>query len=125
MFTLIVIPTLQNDRLNRGYYLLLYVLPYLCTFAPSKITLQSFSLLGTYASTLYIGKTPKTALFAIYRLFSLDSTYFAVSVSLQPSFSVFVFTRFFVSQNLCVKHYASYVYSCKVKMYVHAGYYDK
>lgn len=43
-FTLIVISTLQNDRLNRGYWLLLYVLPYLCTFAARKPSLQPFSI---------------------------------------------------------------------------------
>ena len=46
MFTRIAISTLQNDRLKRGYYLLLYVLPYLCTFAPSEIT---------FAAVFYIG----------------------------------------------------------------------
>lgn len=39
--------------------MLLYVLPYLCTFAALKSPLQPFSLLGTYASTLYIGKRLK------------------------------------------------------------------
>ena len=65
MFTQIAISTLQNDRLNRGYCMLLYVFPIFAPLHPQIITLQPFSILGTYASTLYIGKTPKTLLFAV------------------------------------------------------------
>ena len=53
------ISTLQYDRLNRGYCMLLSVFPIFAPLQPEKITLQLFSLLGTYASTLYIGKRLK------------------------------------------------------------------
>lgn len=65
MFTQIAISTLQNDRLNRGYWLLLYVLPYLCTFAARKITLAAVFYICMCARTLYIRKKPKTLLFAV------------------------------------------------------------
>ena len=58
MFTQIVISTLQNDRLNRGYYLLLYVLPYLCTFA------AVFLIMYVCAYLIYREK-PKTLLFDV------------------------------------------------------------
>lgn len=83
MFTHIAISALQNDRLNRGYSLVLYVLPYLCTFAPRKSRLQPFSLLGTYASTLYIGKSLKPHYLSFIGFFSL-TRYKSVFVSLQP-----------------------------------------
>lgn len=42
MFTQIVISTLQNDRLNRGYCVLISVFPIFATLHPQKITLQPF-----------------------------------------------------------------------------------
>ena len=53
------ISTLQNDRLNRCKGMLLYVLPYLCTFAPSKITFAAVFYNVVCARTLYIRKSLK------------------------------------------------------------------
>lgn len=64
-FTLIAISTLQSDRLNRGYWLLLYVLPYLCTFAARKIIFAAVFYICICACTLYIGETSKSVLFAV------------------------------------------------------------
>nr|DAG84694.1 MAG TPA: hypothetical protein [Caudoviricetes sp.] len=56
---------MQYDRLNRGYYLLLYVLPYLCTFAPSKITFAAVFYIGSVRAYLIYREKHKTALFAV------------------------------------------------------------
>lgn len=69
MFTLIVISTLHNDRLNRGYYLLLYVLPYLCTFAPLKITFAAVFFMMYVCVYLIYREKPKTLLFDVYSRF--------------------------------------------------------
>lgn len=69
--------------------------------------MQPFSLLGTYASTLYIGKTPKSVLFAVcsgFPVLYVVSTIFLL-VRLQPSFLfsfslAFCFTKF-MCETLC------------------------
>ena len=77
-FTLIVISTLQNDKLNRGYWLLLYVLPYLCTFAARKIIFAAVFYNVVGARTLYIGKSikphylPFAAVFRLICMFALS-----------------------------------------------------
>lgn len=42
-----------------GYCVIIYVFPFFAPLQPEKSSLQPFSLLGTYASTLYIGKRLK------------------------------------------------------------------
>ena len=123
MFTQIVISTLQNDRLNRGYCVLLYVLPIFAPLQPSKITLQPFSLYVVCARTLYIGKTSIRVLFAVcsrFPSYMYVCTIFRfwyvcrrliwyVSLSrlfINKAWCLQWFT--FVPRNLCVKHYASF-----------------
>ena len=64
-FTRIAISTLQYDMLNRGYWLLLCVLPYLCTFAARKIIFAVVFYICMCACTLYIGETSRSVLFAV------------------------------------------------------------
>lgn len=52
--------------------MLLYVFPIFARLQPEKSSLQPFSLLGTYASTLYIGKRLKAYYLVFIGFFSLD-----------------------------------------------------
>ena len=52
--------------------MLLSVSPIFAPLQPEKSSLQPFSYNVVGARTLYIRKTPKTLLFAVYRFFSLD-----------------------------------------------------
>ena len=65
MFTQIVISTLQNDRLNPGFCVLLSVLPIFAPLQPEKITFAAVFYNVVCARTLYIRETPKTALFDV------------------------------------------------------------
>lgn len=60
---------MQNDRLNRDYCMLLSVSPIFAPLQPEKIIFAAVFIYVLCACTLYIGKTPKTLLFAVYRLF--------------------------------------------------------
>ena len=121
--------------------------PIFASLHPKKSPLHPFSLLGTYASTLYIGKRlkayylPFAAVFVFarqkvsvlpfeylcsrFRVLYVCQYYLQLLVRLQPSFFCFRFHSLFVSRNLCVKHYASFVCLCKFNMYIYARYYDK
>lgn len=118
MFTLIVISTLQNDRLNRGYYLLLYVLPYLCTFAPSKITFAAVFYIGSgRAYLIYIWKSLKRFYLmfaAVFRLACMFALYLVFG-TFAAVFFRFRFHSLFVSRKLCVKQYASLCISMQSK----------
>ena len=65
IFTQIVISTLQNKWLNRGYCVLLSVFPILAPLQPSKTTFAAVFYNVVGARTLYIRETPKTVLFAV------------------------------------------------------------
>ena len=60
---------MQYDRLNRGYCMLLYVFLIFAPLQHHKITFAAVFYNVVCARTLYIGKTSKTLLFAVYRLF--------------------------------------------------------
>ena len=65
--------------LNRGYWLLLYFAPYLCTFAPRKIIFAVVFYICMCACTLYIGETSRSVLFAVcsrFRVLYVVSTIF-------------------------------------------------
>jgi hypothetical protein len=49
--------------------MLLYVFPIFAPLHPHKITFAAVFIYVVCARTLYIGKTSKTLLFAVYRLF--------------------------------------------------------
>ena len=102
---------MQNDRLNRGYCLLIYVLPIFAPLQPSKIMFAAVCSICVCARTVYIGKTSKSVLFDVCGLFL--SGYYMLVLSFVFCTLAAVFFRFrlhslFVPWNLCVKHYASF-----------------
>ena len=102
---------MQNDRLNRGYCALIYVLPIFAPLQPSKIMFAAVFLYVVCARTLYIRDTTKTVLFAVCSRFLV--WYYMLVLSFDFGTLAAVFFRFrlhslFVPRNLCVKHYASF-----------------
>lgn len=105
MFTQIAISTLQNGRLNRGYYLLLYVLPYLCTFAPSKITFAAVFLIMYVCAYLIYREKPKTLLFDVcsrFPSYMYVCTIFRFWYVCSRLFDTFQLSRLFLNKVLCL-----------------------
>lgn len=117
--------------------MLLYVFPIFAPLHPKKSPLQPFSLLGTYASTLYIGKRLK----AYYLPFAAVFVFARQKVSVLPF--EYLCSRF-LADNVCqyylcfwyaCKHISSkfnpwfymqvFVYLCSIEMYIYAIYYGK
>ena len=98
IFTQTVISTLQNDRLNRGYYLLLYVLPYLCTFA------AVFLIMYVCAYLIYREK-PKTLLFDVcsrFPSYMYVCTIFRFRYVCSRLFDTFQLSRLFLNKVWCL-----------------------
>ena len=119
---------MQYGRLNMGLLRDYIDFHYLCTFAARKNHFAAVFFIMYACEYLIYRKTPKSVLFAVYRLFlarqkvlsfmfaffaavfvfymyvSTIFSYWYVCIRL---FSVFVFTRFLFHEN-CVKHYASF-----------------
>ena len=102
----------------------LYLL-HLCS--PKNHLCSRFLYMVLCACTLYIGKTPKTLLFAVCSRFRVlyVVSYISFLVRLYPSFSVFVFTRFLFHENYVWNIMQVSVCLCKFNMYIYARYYDK
>nr|DAW39405.1 MAG TPA: hypothetical protein [Bacteriophage sp.] len=60
---------MQYNRLNRGYCVILPVFSIFSPLHPHKTTFAAVFFIMYVVCTLYIGKTHKSVLFAVYRLF--------------------------------------------------------
>ena len=117
--------------------MIIQVFPIFAPLQPEKSRLQPFSLLGTYASTLYIGKSLKPH----YLPFAAVFLFVRQKVSVLPF--EYLCSRF-LADNVCqyylcfwyaCKHISSkfnpwfdmqvFVYLCNIEMYIYAVCYDK
>lgn len=105
-FTQIVIYTLQNDRLNRGYCLLLSVFAIFAPLQPGKTTFAAVFYNVVCARTLYIGKTSKTAFIWCLWAFSLlilhVSTIFRFWYVCSRLCDTFKLSRLFLNKAWCL-----------------------
>lgn len=94
---------MQNDRLNRGYCMLLSVFTIFAPLQPHKITFAAVFFIRYVCEYLIYRETPKSVLFARLQPFSSLMIYVILSFYFDTVAAVFFCIRFlslFVSRNL-------------------------